>query len=250
MIFYFTATGNSKFIAERIATGTNDSMIDIAECVKADKYSFAIKDSETLGVVLPVYFYGIPIIVAEFLENLNIPLKADTFVYAVLNCGGTTANAEKFINQRMSVNAIFGIKTVDNYVPMYKIISGENINVRLDKAEHDIDEVIRHIKERRNGGVNNFKGVFPRLSTSILYLVYKYGRKTKEFTVNENCIGCGLCEKICPRQIIKLNKGTPVWEEERCEICFACLHRCPESAINYGKNTAKNGRYLNNRVKL
>jgi ferredoxin len=225
-------------------------MIDIAECVKTGNCNFEINDSETLGVVLPVYFYGIPIIVSEFLGNLNIPLKADTFVYAVLNCGETTANAEKFIHERMSVNAIFGIKTVNNYVPIYKVINSENINVRLDKAEHDIDEVIKHIKERRNGGVNNFKGVFPCLSTSILYLAYKNGRKTKKFTVNENCIGCGLCEKICPRQIIKLNKGKPVWEKKQCEICFACLHRCPESAINYGKNTTKNGRYLNERIEF
>ena len=32
-------------------------------------------------------------------------------------------------------------------------------------------------------------------------------------------------------------------------MCLGCLHRCPEFAIQYGKNTKKHGQYMNPNVK-
>jgi len=68
MIFYFTATGNSKYIAEKIAAETSDRLIDIAECVQAGNFAFDLADGEAVGLVVPVYWFGIPMIVTEFLQ--------------------------------------------------------------------------------------------------------------------------------------------------------------------------------------
>jgi flavodoxin/NAD-dependent dihydropyrimidine dehydrogenase PreA subunit len=250
MIFYFTATGNSKFIAERIASKTNDRTINITECIQTGDFEFEIGDDEALGFVVPVYAMGVPIIVTEFLEKMNIQLKPDSYVFAVLNCGGITGDAGRFIKKHMNVNAIFGVKTVDNYVPMSKMISEAEIVERLNKAETDIDEIIKLIEKKAAGDFNNVKGVFPRLVTSMFYPVFKTSMKTIKFTVNNDCNNCELCTKVCPRNIIRMVDGKPVWEKPQCEVCLACLHRCPKSAINYGKKTAKNGRFLNNRVSL
>jgi Fe-S-cluster-containing hydrogenase component 2 len=94
------------------------------------------------------------------------------------------------------------------------------------------------------------KGIFPRLYTFITYPVYKHGRKTGKFTVNDNCVGCGLCEKICPLKAIRIENEKPVWQSPQCELCLGCLHRCPKQAINFGGQTAKNGRYVNPQTKL
>ncbi len=250
MIFYFTATGNSKYIAERIANNIEDKIYNLAECIKTDNISFELNTGEAVGFIVPVYYYGIPMIVTEFLQKLKITSNEDYYSYAVLNCGGTTGNAEKFINQEKAVKATYGIVTVDNYVPMYKNIGEENIKEQLDKADNTINSIIEHINNKDEGTFNPVQGPFSRLGTAMLYPMYEKGRKTKKFTVNEKCIGCGLCEKICPRSVIKIEEGKPVWSKPQCELCLGCLHRCPFAAINYGKKSEKNGRYINPNTKL
>lgn len=248
MIFFFTATGNSKFIAERIAAETGDRIIDIAKCVQADEYTFECSYDEAVGIVSPVYFRGLPMIVVEFLQKLRISKNNGNYSYVVLNSGGTEASAEQFIPTSFRANAVFDVATVSNYVPSYKIDSEEIINKKLDSAEREIVGIVEHVQSRHSGVFKNHTNSrFPRLSSSLIYPIYKNGRKTKRFTVNENCTGCGMCVRVCPRRVIRLKNGKPAWTATQCEICFGCLHRCPAAAINYGKS-AENGRYLNPRV--
>ncbi len=250
MIFYFTGTGNSKFIAERIAKATNERIINIADCMEEKQFLFKLKKGEAVGFVTPVYFYGVPIIVCDFLSKVDIASDNEIYSYAVLNCGGTTANAKKYLENEIKFDAVFGVVTVDNYVPMYSLMSEAEANKSLNKAEKEIDIIIKHIKNRDKGDYNKYKGPFARLLTSIAYPFYKNGRKTKKFTVNEKCNSCGLCKRICPRSVIQIKDEKPIWVKSQCEECFACLHRCPKRAINYGKRSDKNGRYVNKRVNL
>jgi len=249
MIFYFTATGNSKFIAEKIAAETGEQIIDIAECIKNNEFDFDLSGNEKLGIVLPIYYYGPPLIVVEFLEKLNITAKDDYYRYAILNCGGQTGETKKIITKYFQFDAVFGLKTVDNYVPLFKSESDEKVEVLLDQAELAITEIITQINNQSCGDFNSAKGILPSLITTVAYPLYKHGRKTRKFKVNDQCVSCNLCADICPRKTIELKDGRPVWQTPQCELCLACLHRCPVAAISYG-NSIKNGRYLNPRVEL
>ena len=56
MILYFTGTGNSKYIAERIATALNDRLLNMNERIKA-KNTEEVKSRETcLGIRLYVLY--------------------------------------------------------------------------------------------------------------------------------------------------------------------------------------------------
>ena len=224
--------------------------MDIAHCVRTGSFAFELGSGEPLGIVAPVYFRGVPMIVTEFLRKLDLARKQDTYSYVVLNCGGKAFAAEKFITPLFQVQAIFDVATVGNYVPMYRIDSGETVRKKLDRAGREIDEIITHIKARDAGAFRNHTGRAPRLVSALSYVLYQNGRKTRKFTVKESCTGCGICAEVCPRRIIKLESGKPVWTAPQCEICLACLHRCPESAIRYGKRSEGHGQYLNPRVRF
>jgi uncharacterized protein (DUF362 family) len=46
----------------------------------------------------------------------------------------------------------------------------------------------------------------------------------------EKCVGCGVCEKVCPAQIIKV-LDIPEFEMSRCIQCFCCVELCPQNAM-------------------
>jgi NAD-dependent dihydropyrimidine dehydrogenase PreA subunit len=69
------------------------------------------------------------------------------------------------------------------------------------------------------------------------------------FRADENCTGCGTCEKVCPVGDIKMEGGRPVWLH-KCTQCFACLQWCPKEAIQFGKGTSGRKRYHHPDVKL
>lgn len=51
----------------------------------------------------------------------------------------------------------------------------------------------------------------------------------------ERCISCGLCERDCPADAIKLvetaEKRLPVFYLDLCIFCFQCADSCPRNAI-------------------
>ncbi len=78
------------------------------------------------------------------------------------------------------------------------------------------------------------KRVYPDRFRGILALTYDPA------TAEENCIGCRLCEYICPPQVIKvemLKSGkrnfakTFTLELYSCEFCELCVQVCPTDAI-------------------
>lgn len=256
MIFYFSATGNSKYVAKQLAINTSDALISITEAVYADKYQYATKAGERIGFVLPVYYYGVPDVVVKFIEKLEITDRYNSqhYIFTVLTCGGSTGNAGKMLakllaKRNMIVTSSFSVKMIDNYVLLYDLPKPEEMDEINLKAGITINNIAKKIKTGFVGDFDEIKGVLPGVMTPVLYSVYKHTRKTKKFYVEDTCKSCGLCTIACPEGAIRMTgvgpQMRPVWINDKCSMCLACLHRCPAKAIQYGKKTVKTGRYYN-----
>lgn len=62
--FIFSATGNCKYVASRLAQAEGQETLSIVDCIRDGRYAF---EDEVIGIVSPTYFWGLPSIVGEFL---------------------------------------------------------------------------------------------------------------------------------------------------------------------------------------
>lgn len=60
----------------------------------------------------------------------------------------------------------------------------------------------------------------------------------------DRCKGCGLCETVCPKQIIKLSKDkinkkgyhpAEITDQDSCIGCAFCATMCPDTVITVEK---------------
>ena len=245
MIFYFSATGNSKYVADRIAAATGDKTISITDCCKGDCFSFDEAD-KTVGIISPTYAWGLPIIVREFLQKLTLHTKPD-YLWFAATYGTTPGQTGRFADdilksKGLSLSASFSVKMPDTWTPIFDLSDKEKVSCINERAESEIERIIRQVADREAG--DYMKNKIPLcLAKAVHGIEYDSMRKTKHFAVEASCIGCGLCARNCPVSAIEIKDGRPVWLKEQCVMCLGCLHRCPKFAIQYNGRTKKHGQY-------
>lgn len=246
MIFYFTGTGNSLFAAKRLQTG-GEQLINIADAMKRNEYDYEVPSGENVGLVFPVYFYTVPAIIGDFVSKLNI--KGAEYIYAIITCGGGISQAGSVLMKQLAkkglkLSYVKPLLMPDNSMLFYQIPPTEAGRDRLDNAKRRLADLLNDIKARKELTISS--GTFV---SDMVGLGYKLCNKTAKFYADDSCVGCGLCEKICPQEVIALKDGKPQWTKPTCSKCSACINRCPKGAIQYGEATKKRNRYVNPEVK-
>lgn len=242
MIFYFSGTGNSLYVAKKLAKEMNCDMIDMAENRK-EAHEFQLKDNEPVGFVFPVYYYTLNDVVFDFISNLKI--MGNGYTFAVVTCGGSIGGTGALLKSELkkrgiTLNHTYALKMPDNAVFYYDVAGKEAIKVRLEEAEKALEQIKSQIHNKVTGKSSLKLGL-----AKVMRPIYHKMSSTKRFSVTEECIHCGKCERNCPEQAICMKNGIAEWEKSHCVMCSACINRCPVQAIQYGKGTRKRNRYVN-----
>lgn len=243
MILYFSATGNCKHVAKRIAKATGDKAVSIEGL---DPH-ITLADGEALGFVSPTYAWELPTPVSAFLGRLDAeaPCKPYAFFVATYYTtpGRTYPVAQKMVRGRpfAPFDAEFSVRMPDTWTPIFDLSDPERVAETVTDAEPLIDDVIGKVVARESGDWCGPRT--PRIAAPAMHLHHLSMRRTSHFSVDETCIGCGLCAKRCPAQAIEMRNGMPTWAKESCFACLRCLHSCPKFAIQYGRNTRTHGQY-------
>ena len=244
MILYFSGTGNSNYVAKRIADAPGDALVNLNDRIKAGDTS-PVETGERLIVVTPTYAWRIPRVVRDWLRKTE--LRGAKQVWFVMTCGSEIGNADKYNRELCAEKAISCMGTAqivmpENYIAMFSAPQADEAREIVAKTEPNIDCVIASIQSNQPFAPtrNNLYDRF--MSGPVNLIFYKFCVKADAFTVSDTCIGCGQCAKRCPMNNVTLKDGKPVWGKA-CTHCMACICYCPVSAIEYGKKSVGQPRY-------
>ncbi len=244
IIYYFTGTGNSLYIARRLS-----ELIDGAAVKPIRNQTAADKAASVIGLVFPVYLWGLPEAVARFIESMDTGFDGK-YIFAVASYksqpGDTIGQTAARLKKRgIKLAAGFTVQMPGNNIIYY---DADTKQAAADKLTA-FDEALPGMAQRINNGAQGFSrgnimeryvlsGMLHRLLTSTL------SQADNKFWITPNCNGCGICKNVCPADNVDMSKGHPEWLH-RCQQCLACIHTCPAKAIEFGKTTIGRERYLN-----
>jgi ferredoxin/flavodoxin len=239
-IYFFTGTGNSLKVAKDIAATLADCEI-VAICTGAD---IDVPDGyERIGFVFPVYFFGLPDMVADFLHRIKLSKESAKYLFAVATPGGVSgkplAQAEKILADK-GLHLDYGkkIRMNANYIIRYGSI-GLFYKTAMQAYDKRIAAIIGDVKGMIT---NNIEKHSKRIEDIYLDSIRNIHDTDAGYHTSDACVSCGVCVKVCPAKNITLEDGRPVFHHQ-CESCVACIQYCPKKAINFENKTQKRKHY-------
>ena len=241
-IYYLSATGNSLYMARKLEQLLIEpvQLRSIAQAMEAKDF----KPSGTVGFVLPLHFFSLPLLAEDFLQKLD--LSEAEYTFGIVTAGfHYISDASHELSARVqqaggSLEAFFYVDMVSVYLPLNDLPAQPVIDRRLQKAVQRMEKIAGRIAGRQKVQVRE---IFAWPSRFMHRLVQKQPEKLDaEFLPGAACTGCGLCERICPKQNIHLEDNRPQWQHH-CTQCLACLHACPQACIELGQRTKGRRRY-------
>lgn len=251
MIFYFSATGNNEHIARTLALATEDTLYHMATCLRDKHFSFEVAAHESIGIIAPTYFMGLPLLVIEFLEALDLRIQdKQPYLYHVATYGNFSGKSHGMLKDLMAakgfeLHACFGVRTVDTWTPLFDLSNSEKNHRAEARADAQTQAIVRRVQVQAKGNFDKRCG--PPIVSPFMRTQWLRNRSTSAFSIDDTCIGCGICMQNCPVNAITLENEKPVWTVPQCEECLSCLHHCPVFAIQRGPHTRKHGQYVHPR---
>lgn len=235
-ILYFSSTGNSLHVAQRIQKSLTGELRYIPA------YKGNGSEYEKIIIVSPVYSYGLPVHVFDLLPSLR-----GRDVYMILTYGGMLAGADRLAYEYacengLNIKGVYAVKMAENFTLTFSTIEFYN-KLMLRSAAGKIEKIIASI------GANVENIPEEKKTKRLQHETNKanWHLLARDFSVTEDCIQCGKCVKVCPSGNILLKEGKITFGES-CVACLGCYHRCPQKAIRY-KNRKKLDRYFHPEVK-
>ena len=232
---YFSGTGNSRYAVETFCKEySKDCRVFSIEDSEVKK---AIADADTIVIAYPVQFSTVPKILRDFITD-NKKIWKNKKIFAIATMGLFSGDGSGSLGRLLTP---YGAKVIGGlHLKMPDSIGDEKALKRplkknkelVKNAERKIKESVRLLK----AGKPTQEGIGPLYQMAGLFGQRLYfGHKTKEYSSNlkvdsSKCVGCGMCEKLCPMDNITIVDKTAV-SGDRCTMCYRCINKCPKQAI-------------------
>lgn len=231
-LIYFSGTGNTKLIANRIAENLKIQIINIENNYNFEKL---FSEIETLIIMYPVYYSTPPIIIREFLnkyrenlENKNIMSLVTQMcfsgdgAYVIRDYLPKSANLiySRHIDMPSNISNLPILPFFENFLINFKI---HHALKKSDKISIEIKN--GNLKTQGNTNFGHKMGLSQRIGG-----LEKESEKRNNLWIDDTCIACGLCVKNCPVNNLFI-ENKKAHSKGSCIFCTRCENICPKKSI-------------------
>ncbi len=228
MVLYFTGTGNSRYLARRIAEGLEMPLYDLNACIKAGDTA-PVQTGRDVVLVTPTYAWRIPRVVSEWLGKTA--LTGAERIWFVMDCGSEIGNAAGYnrqlaVQKQLQYMGTAQIIMPENYIAMFNAPQKEQARSIVEQAEPALQKVLTRLKAGQEFPPPR-ENLYDRfMSGPVNPVFYRFFVKADAFRATDACIGCGKCVELCPLNNIHLEISDylrPDWSD-------ACINVRTEEA--------------------
>lgn len=244
VIFYFSGTGNTKWVADRMARalsahGENAESISI-EAVSKNDIPALIEAADLIGLAYPIYGSDVPEPMQSFIAALPVQSSQKSiFVFCtqMMFSGDGAFVFRKTLKSKGYHFAYSEHYAMPNNISMFSWLPlyGKKLHAfclkftgkRIDRIAKQIAQSKKHIHVR----LGYIFGIMQRGP-------YRHALENSNKWRNalgvdkKRCIGCERCARMCPVNNIIMRGKTPEWQGN-CILCTRCYNFCPAAAITY-----------------
>jgi ferredoxin len=247
VLFYFSGTGNTRYIAHRICHTLNNRGYE-AQAVSIEGMSIAdartlVDNSSVVGLGWPIYGSDIPAIMKKFIKEMPIVEKKPllTFCTQMMFSGDgavvwrSRLEAKGYVQKwAMQINmpnniSLSGVpfKCSDDYAQHEE----KYLKLARKKADYLAYKVYNNAEDIKGATVFN---TIAALSQRPAFKYFAHSYMIGKLGVSDICNGCGLCADMCPRNVLQIKDGRAFHENKKdCTLCLRCADFCPQSAVTY-----------------
>jgi ferredoxin len=236
-ICYFSGTGNSRHAADRLAEAFPSASLKPMVALLAS--ASPIVEADTIGIVFPIHAFTLPHLVELFLERVEFRNVSYVFALSTRHCSSrVAARIDRLLRrQGKTLSSFHSVQGPQSYLPVFPAGTYEEAMSMDRELDSVIPAIVRAARDGRRimpkDGI--VLSIVARTLFSAMTWIYR-GTNCyhlgDRFYADDSCTGCGVCAAVCLSERIEMNNGVPVWDRARaCLQCFACIHYCPERAI-------------------
>ena len=160
MIYWFSGTGNSRFVAEKLAELTNDTAQNIF-------MPYTEEHDGIVGLVFPVYVWMPPFFVSKFIDNFLQNIAPQTYKYVVMTCGDDVGKTLDLVKKHgFAPDGAYSLFMPNTYVclPGFDVDGDKVRQDKLGKSLARISHIAQEVNDRRKT-VEIHEGLLPRTKT-------------------------------------------------------------------------------------
>jgi ferredoxin len=249
ILYYFSATGNTKFVADKFKEEFNRYGKELELFNIQDGESINLKNCRYLIIGTPIHAELPPRMITDFINKLpegESGIKC--MVYSTQGANGTAAiEYIKRLLAKKGYNVLIqtSFRMANNYYFGAGIErSEEEIRRYCRKAEEKVKYITGKFFKNENvkESASSIKVFFSKIASDGFYKFLP--KLSANLTSTEDCGKCGLCLRNCPKGNITFENGHAIFHSQ-CIMCTRCIHVCPINAIRYkGKKINQNQKSL------